>query len=341
MGFENITPEKPRLPNLRLEGTKDPSLEGRFQGYHEDRLYYQNSPYLREIKELEQEPTPEEAETIKLVDYWTNALLKKYGVAPINVPPQAVHVLSRDNLPRGWKADVEGQFYGESFGIAIVRQSGQYPFAHINFHEMLHAKSRRSARFIDKNNKPQPKRFGLGIVGKEPVDGSVAPEYFRWMDEAVTEELTKKFIQTCIKVGKWRTEYDSTRDILSRPELPEYIRSNASEIFFASKQPRSWADRLKRRATDKNTNYEFRGYGYAEERTALNMLLSTLYEKNRDQFQSREQVFDVFARAMLDGTLLPLGRLIERTFGKGLFKKVGSVGSVDELHSLIWATRHH
>lgn len=328
--------ETPQLPNVRLEGAKNETFEEKFRNEMERRLHTQDSPALKEIQKVEQGPTPEETETIQLVDYWTNALLKRYGVAPIHIPPHAVHILSPDNLPRGWETDINGRFYSNALSIAVVRQSGQYPFAHINFHEMLHAKSRLSARFKDKESEPFPKRLGLNITGREPDDRSISPEYFRWMNEAVIEELTKIFVQACIRAGKWRTEYQSTQAILSGPDVPEKIKTNQSDCFFASKRPQSFIDRSAKKPQNQPA-YEVAHYGYPEDRTALNILITTLYEKNRDQFQSREQVFDVFARTMLDDNFLPLGRLIERTLGKGSFKKIGSLGSIDELHSLIWA----
>lgn len=330
--------EKPRLPNVRLEGTKDPALKGEFHDYMETQLHTQDSPTLREIQKVEQKPTPEEAATIQLVDHWTNALLKRYGIAPIHIPTQAVHILSYDNLPHGWETDVDGRFYSDALSIAIVRQPGQYPFARINFHEMLHAKSRLTARFGDKH-KLLPKRLGLSITGRTIDNRNILPEYFRWMNEAVTEELTKIFVQACMRAGKWHTEYQSTREILSQPDLPEDIKTNINNIFFASRRPHSFIDRFTKKSTGRKSTYEFQEYAYPEERVALNILISALYEKNRDQFQSREQVFDVFARTMLDDGLLPLGRLIERTFGRGSFKKIGSLGSIDELRSLIETSR--
>jgi len=57
----------------------------------------------------------------------------------------------------------------------------------------------------------------------------------------------------------------------------------------------------------------------------LNDLLDKLYQKNQDKFKDREQVFDVFAKSMLSGNLLPVGRLVDRTLGKGTFRKIGEL----------------
>jgi hypothetical protein len=55
------------------------------------------------------------------------------------------------------------------------------------------------------------------------------------------------------------------------------------------------------------------------------VLLDKLYEKNTDQFSNREEVFNVFAKAMLTGNILPLGRLVDGTFGRGTLRKIGEL----------------
>jgi hypothetical protein len=47
------------------------------------------------------------------------------------------------------------------------------------------------------------------------------------------------------------------------------------------------------------------------------------YERNPGHFTSTEEVFKVFAEAVLSGRLLELARLIDQTFGKGAFRKLG------------------
>ena len=48
-----------------------------------------------------------------------------------------------------------------------------------------------------------------------------------------------------------------------------------------------------------------------------------LYEENKDKFDSYEDLFKLFSAAMFKGDLLPIARLIEDTFGKGTFRKIG------------------
>lgn len=54
-----------------------------------------------------------------------------------------------------------------------------------------------------------------------------------------------------------------------------------------------------------------------------NSLIDDLYNKNAGSFASREEVFNLFARAVMTGRLLSVARLLEKTYGKGSFRELG------------------
>ena len=62
--------------------------------------------------------------------------------------------------------------------------------------------------------------------------------------------------------------------------------------------------------------------GYREERERFNDLLDLLYEKNKDDFKDREEIFKLFTKAKFSGRLLPLARVYEKSFGRGAFKRL-------------------
>ncbi len=51
--------------------------------------------------------------------------------------------------------------------------------------------------------------------------------------------------------------------------------------------------------------------------------LDIVLEKNRGDFSGREEILHMFMQAQVTGNLLPVARLIEKTFGKGAFRKLG------------------
>lgn len=64
--------------------------------------------------------------------------------------------------------------------------------------------------------------------------------------------------------------------------------------------------------------------GRKKETEKLQKIVDELWEKNQDSFSSREEILDLFVDAQINGNLLTIGKLIERTFGKGSFREIGS-----------------
>ena len=74
------------------------------------------------------------------------------------------------------------------------------------------------------------------------------------------------------------------------------------------------------------------GSSYRSERERLYTMLEEIQKANSEEFKSTDEVFNVFARAQLSGRLLPLARLIEKTYGKGSFRKLGKETSIQNDH---------
>ncbi len=72
-----------------------------------------------------------------------------------------------------------------------------------------------------------------------------------------------------------------------------------------------------------------------KEMKKLEQLIDELWENNRSDFKSREEIEELFINAQINGRLLPVARLIEKTFGKGSFRAIGKdVGHEDNEEDL-------
>jgi hypothetical protein len=109
-------------------------------------------------------------------------------------------------------------------------------------------------------------------------------ERLRVVDEAVTGYVTKMFFDDCIQTSERFAE-----------EL-EGLEENNEQVDTT------------RREEVKNF-LEF---------------VELLFLKNEADFASREEIIDMFITAQVTGNLLPLARLIEKTFGKGALRKLGN-----------------
>lgn len=75
---------------------------------------------------------------------------------------------------------------------------------------------------------------------------------------------------------------------------------------------------------------EFDDFSYEREREELWKIIEYIFKRSarNKEFQSKEDIFCLFAKSVLTGRLLPLVRIIEKTFGKGSFRKLGKATTV-------------
>ena len=124
--------------------------------------------------------------------------------------------------------------------------------------------------------------------GFSVTDREGKKSYFNSLEEAVVGYLTKKFYDEVL-----------TQDPLFSNEISSSEGTNEEED----------TSRL-------------------EELAFLNKLVDDLWEGNKDRYETRDDVFKLFLDAHVHGRLLPIGRLIERTFGKGSFRQLGEATSI-------------
>lgn len=68
-----------------------------------------------------------------------------------------------------------------------------------------------------------------------------------------------------------------------------------------------------------------------EELESLNRLVDNLWEQNKDTYESRDEIFNLFVDAHVNGRLLKIGKLIEKTLGKGSFRQIAEeTGDIGE-----------
>jgi len=65
-------------------------------------------------------------------------------------------------------------------------------------------------------------------------------------------------------------------------------------------------------------------YSYVGDRIRLQNIIEEIIEKN-PAYKEKEEVFNIFAEAAMNGNLLKISRLIEKTFGKGSFREMGNM----------------
>jgi hypothetical protein len=295
---------------------------------------------LKIVYGLAREKTPDETKIIDFINQKSNEVLAKYGLPKSGVPPDNCHIISGDDWRWGEENDA---FSLPALRTVVVRDFGSsIGFAAIGIHEFFHFKSPGALQLATgEGEMPIIYRVGLVVASrfteeeylrkKYPKTGRpYVARYFTNLNEAVTEELVKRFISDpAIRNNPlFKDEFKETERL--RKEYGDAARYESGERFFIDDV--YWAKE------DAEGVLRGRRLTYPQERRVLNVLIDRLFEINRGQFKDREEVFDVFAKAMFSGNILPLGRLIDGSFGPGTFRKIGELDErIDEQESFVSA----
>lgn len=278
------------------------------------------------VDKREKEKTPEQRELIKRVNVEMKDFLNQYGVSAIEISADNVHIIDTTAFTEPELQKIQKQFGKNGFysaskqGVVIMKEydASKLAFLQTLVHEMLHLqgfcayqKSTReaadtSARTSNESVDLNIRRLGFAVGTR---DGKTL--LFDKVNEAVITELEIRFEHTYIT--KW-------------PEVEEELRKRDAYVNQIAKRDRRDVETVKKMVAgiqkNESGDYQLVTYPYHQERQQLNQLVDELYKKNSDSFASREQVFHVFAEATMRGALLPVARLIEKSFGKGSFRKL-------------------
>lgn len=75
-------------------------------------------------------------------------------------------------------------------------------------------------------------------------------------------------------------------------------------------------------------------HGYCEERMSLNIVIDKIMD-HHPEYKDRQEVFDLFAQAALQGNMMPLARVIEGTFGRDTFRSLGECTDAKKMIEIV------
>ena len=276
---------------------------------------------LPKLRDLERPPLPEELKIITVANRATDRILDQYGVGDFDIPFNNFHPVPEEKWPEyvartGTSENAFGTYRLDQQAAAFRVSDSKLAMASEIVHEMVHFKSFQSvtAAVDESGNRVlvKERRVGLKTALK---DGKNA---FKLLNEAVTVELEQRAMKEVRQDPMFRNEIEELESIFK--EHPEWRRDSISIRRMSEEE-------------SERTGYEYsrRIVAYPRPRAVLDKIVGALYEYNQHDFKSREEVFDLFARAALTGRMLVLGRVIEKTFGPGTFRELGECQTAEDL----------
>ncbi|MFA6256931.1 MAG: hypothetical protein WC646_01330 [Candidatus Paceibacterota bacterium] len=270
--------------------------------------------FNQKIEEYERPKTLEENSLVEDILTRIPNFISEYGAEATKVTlPKQIHMLDasaahEERVQAFLEKGVQGG-YNELNGRieALSNPENIVATAKILVHELMHANSFQSLT-VTAGVEAQKRRFGFSLYdGKNAQENQNA--FFEFLNEAITEELAKRFCE------RFLSEISVTNEQFSR------YRNNRKSAYIFPDITR--VDPLQELTSE--LEWTEARYSYYDERMVLVSLIQVIFLKNPQMFRTYEDVFKMFSKAMFTGRLLEVARLIEKTFGKGAFKKIGEL----------------
>lgn len=255
----------------------------------------------------EKEKTIEDIALISLAKTGISSLRSKFGLEPFEISVKNIHLLPgvgsqkvESGTVRAGGSDPETQ--------SVVAREGRSKTETIDFitHELLHLSSYGAMQITTEGEEDYSYRAGFTAVSR---DGK--RQYFHLVDEALNELLTKQVVESVKENPLLIDEANETKLFLDLEKA-----ENPDDVISA---------RFKGDVDDGDV--DVLRYKYPEERKVLGSLVEKIFQRNSQRFSGKEDIYNMFFNGKLQGNLYEIGKLIDNTFGKGTFRRIGEVSN--------------
>lgn len=310
----------------------------------EDRLKSYEATNLEKIREIEQDPLPEEEEIIQLIIYGLRIMLKNvYHIEPKPVSRERIHVVHPGSLRENYGGGVINSLTGQICVESIEGVFGsKVAFAKALAHELVHYLSYISLRpDPDQNDKAELHRHGLSVV--RFTDNEVQ-DLFHKIDEAMTMYIAHDFCRMEFDRSQetpYAVELQAVKEIKdwlhSLPETTPIDRYKWDKLYILSIPYAEEMSAILNSDVNEEEKLEFYknkidcvpddqvGYLWMERIDEFNKLMEEIESispsEQDDQFISG--LFKDLIRLKFTGEgYVAIARLIERRLGRGSFIKL-------------------
>ena len=240
----------------------------------------------------EQEKTEREIVLIKFAKDAVDEVLKKYGKREIyDIPLDHIHVFEKGGVEKFTEQRLGSGAHSTTRGTVLADRSDSEVYFLTTIFHELCHAKKYNALQIIPEHKSKKAEIEDYRGGIIITSRDGEQRSFENFEEAIEGLLTQRFYEEKIKTS------ELFKDEVSRIE---------------NEQRKIDTSRLK-------------------ELEDLNRIINYIYDQNKTEFKTRDEVAEIFIEASVNGDLFRLARLVEKTFGKGSFRELGKgTGSGNE-----------
>lgn len=266
------------------------------------------------LKKFEYPKSPTELALIDFANKETNELMKEVGVEPYDVPSENYHILPPEfynKVAGGGSATTVTSEQGILFDAERFRDNPSC-FGSVAIHETLHLKAHLSLEVAEGDKDADVANYRRGTkIGSllATSESGNYHEHFKGLDEAIVATQQKKSLAKLFEAPVLLKE----KEWMSSDEVKVF----KNELTLKKNIPEEdiiWVD---------EHNYEI--INYPKQREVLDYVCSEIQKQFPKQYQSSDEVFKEFLKSHFTGQLLPIARLVEKTFGEGSFRTLGNM----------------
>lgn len=320
------------LPKFEVIGNVPEEEKDKFKNLRKDVFIKQEDSEVATEKEkevirkAEYDKTPEQVAILEFINNETSRLMRECGVEPFDIPSRNYHILPETVMKKVFSSEI-GAYIDNAMAIGLSSdlRTSLLRFAVVAFHESLHMKSRQIYElYTEKNGKISNQRYRGGVRATSPYakDNHDRPvTHFSGLDEAIVAWQEKLSFLTLLEAPvlfEEKEKYESERNIKLRQKIAKDRDIPEDEIF--------WIDDV--------DEFRWSGVGYRMQRKVLEYVCEEIVKEFNENYSTKEDVFKEFLKANFDGNLIPIARLMKKTFGDNGLRVLGMMKTDNKNGSL-------
>lgn len=271
-----------------------------------------------ELKKLEYPKSETEIACINFANKKTDELMQEAWVAPYDIPVQNFHIIPPELFKKISNSDdASATTYttqqGIIFDARLFRANPVY-FGAVAIHEALHLKAHLSLEVNKDEEGVDVTHYRKGVtiqaLQKHGYNGEYH-QHFEGLHEAIVATQEKKTFGELLELPELSDEkswLSSEKAQKIRRELAQKKGIPEDDFIWVGEEKNDWET-----------------ISYKTQREVLDYVCSEIQKQFSDTYKDTDEVFREFLKSNFTGRLLPIARLVEKTFGEGSFRLLGNM----------------